>query len=351
MIIRSYFQEELDPSLRDFELVLKELNEKYPNRTLSKPHDLEEIKDMIHQAVLKHPDPFAELLINQKLEEALFFHHNTDVEIYQHLRYLPANWHSHAFIEIAYVVQGSCNNYILEQKLSMRTGDICIIAPGTQHAVSAFSDDCLLFNFILRTSTFETTFFDILNENDILSDFFMKTLYDSKKNPYLLFRTGDDRELLSYLGYAYREFHRNRQYKNRMITSIIHSFFITLLRNHGANVIFPESESDLRDENTILILKYIQEHYHTVTLAELSGFFNYSERQLQRIIKGSTGRSFSENIQKLKLRQAARLLQNPSRSVSSVADELGYADPGSFRNMFKKYYGMTPGEYRIKSET
>ena len=232
----------------------------------------------------------------------------------------------------------------------MKEGDICIIAPGIQHAISAFSDDCLMLNFILRTSTFETAFFGILDGNDILSDFFMRLLSHSKGYPYLLFSTGEDPALLNFIGYAYHEFQRNRQYKNRMMNSILNAFFITLLRNHGANVIIPQTDSEPRDENTVLILKYMQDNYNTITLSNLAAFFNYSERQIQRIIKSSTGMSFSENIQKLKLRQAARLLLNPARSVASIAEELGYADPGNFRYMFKKYYGMTPLEYRAEKK-
>ena len=56
--------------------------------------------------------------------------------------------------------------------------------------------------------------------------------------------------------------------------------------------------------------------------------------------------SFSQNVQKLKMRRAARLLTNPDLSVSAIAEELGYMDSGNFRQIFKKYYGMTPAEYR-----
>ena len=148
----------------------------------------------------------------------------------------------------------------------MQAGDICIIAPNTQHAVSVFSDDCIVFNIILRTSTFETAFFGTLSENDVLSDFFMRMLYHSPTHPYLLFRTHGDHELFNYVGYAYEEFIGNRQYKNRMLNSIIDAFFITLLRNHGANVIVPSLVEDDQNENLIFILKYIQEHFATVTL-------------------------------------------------------------------------------------
>ena len=111
----------------------------------------------------------------------------------------------------------------------------------------------------------------------------------------------------------------------------------------------PEIDTEGNDENVIFILKYMQENYSTVTLSSLAEFFNYSERQIQRIIKKSTGISFSENIQKLKMKHAAQLLMDPDRSVSAVAEDLGYSDVGNFRHIFKKYYGMSPAEYRSRT--
>lgn len=339
----------VDTTLTDLEKVFRSIYLAHPERHLDQPQELHYVRDILQEASAKSQHFFPQLLSEtDSLEEELFFQGNLDAEFYRHLRYLPANWHMHSFLEVIYVAEGVCTNYIVEQRLEMKKGDICIVAPNTRHAISVFSDDTVIFNILFRTSTFETAFFGTLSENDVLSDFFMRTLYNSPKHPYLYFRTGDDKELRNYLGYSYEEFLGNRQYKNRMINSILNAFFIILLRNHGANVILPGGSPHGSDQNLIFILKYMQEHYASITLKDLALFFNYSERQLQRIIKSSTGMSFSENIQKLKMNQAAKLLSNPDLSVSQIAEELGYADAGNFRHIFKKYYGMTPMEYREK---
>lgn len=344
MILKNKSKYLPNPSMRDLEKILKTLSLQYTKCDPSKPHDFGEIREIIQAANVRSQNEFAKTLLEENLEENLFFHNDTDVEVYQHFRYLPAYWHAHNFFEIACVIQGSCTNYIADSIITMNEGDVCIIAPRTKHAISAFSDDCILYNLLLRTSTFETSFFGLLNENDVLSDFFMRTLYHSPGHPYLLFRAGKDYELFVYIEYIYQEFNRNRQYKNRMIISIMNAFFITLLRNHGADVILPNTSG--RNDDTVLVLQYIQKHYNTLTLSELASFFKYSERQLQRIIKNSTGMSFSENIQRLKLRQAARMLLNTDLPISAIAEELGYIDPSNFRHLFKKYYNMTPTEYR-----
>ncbi|HBA96636.1 MAG TPA: AraC family transcriptional regulator [Lachnospiraceae bacterium] len=346
MTFNDYFHVELNTALTGRELIFKEIFHKHPDRSLDCPHNLDETRDILEEAQESGLDSFAELLFYTHLSESSFFQNGSDTELYQHCRYLPAICHSHDFFEIVCVVNGCCTNYIKNQSLSMKKGDICIIAPEVSHAISAFSDECFICNILLRTSTFEKAFFGTLEENDILSDFFARSLYHSPSHPYLCFQTGYDTEVFNYIGYAYHEFNRNRQYKNRMLNSIINALFITLLRNHGNNVIMPETGSTKKSENLVFMLKYIQEHFNTVSLAELSGFFNYSERQIQRIIKDSTGLGFSENILRLKMKKAGKLLKNPDLTIATVAEKTGYSDPGTFRQAFKKYYGMTPKEYR-----
>lgn len=49
-------------------------------------------------------------------------------------------------------------------------------------------------------------------------------------------------------------------------------------------------------KNIIFILKYIELHYATLTLPELASFFNYSERQMTRILKNYTGQTFKKAL-------------------------------------------------------
>lgn len=59
----------------------------------------------------------------------------------------------------------------------MKAGEICIVAPETVHAMSVFSDDCVVYNLIIRSATFERTFLDALPKDSIL--------YIFSQNPYI----------------------------------------------------------------------------------------------------------------------------------------------------------------------
>lgn len=335
----------IDNNLNDIEALFKKYYLFNKERFLDKPHDIEKSYDIFNLVSQQANDFLPEILLDPLMEDT-FFNEELDVSLYPHLRYFPCIHHKHNFFEIACLLCGSATNYIGNEKIDMIAGDYCIIAPNTSHAISAFSDDCYMINILLRTSTFEKTFLNTFSEKDILSDFFICTLYNNKEMSYLLFHTGNDLEVFDYIGFLCKEINGDKLYKKRMINSILIEFFITLLRNHENNVLIPTLNNVSYNKNIISILSYIQENYKTLTLKQLSSSFNYSDRQLQRIIKTYTGISFSENIQKLKMNHAVELLNKKNISITTISEELGYSNVSSFRHIFKKYFGITPIEFR-----
>lgn len=286
--------------------------------------------------------------LHQDMIESVFFEQEYDVAVFRHIRYLPPITHAHKFFEMICVLSGTCTNSIAGTSFQMNPGDICIIAPNTSHSLQAFSDDCIIYNFLIRASTFDTTFLEILSDKDILAEFFTKALYNNQNSTYLLFKTGNDKDLEDFIFHIYSENARDLKYKNRMLNSLISAFFIILLRNHEKDVIVPNPAGEEYDANIIFILNYMQSNFRTLSLAELARFFNYSERHLSRLIKDYTGSSFTSIIRELKVHKAAEMLKNPNTPLSEIIEASGYSDLSNFYRSFKKYYDVTPVEYRQK---
>lgn len=286
-----------------------------------------------------------------KMAEQDFFDLPYDVNVVPHGRYTPMFLHEHEFIEMVFVFSGQCVNEIAGHKAEMFSGDVCLIAPGTKHALGVFDDDTVVLNFLIRTSTFEKAFFNILSGTSILADFFRHIFYSGQGNSYLIFRTGTDWELRYYLGRIYEEIQDEIPDKNEMADTLLTMFFLLLIRRYGSKVILPqqeafEEESAGREINPVQILKYMQENYKAANLREMSGYFHYSERHMKRLIVRCTGRSFSENILSIRMNEAARLLEKTRLPVETVALNVGYGEPSGFRLAFKKYFGKSPGKYR-----
>ncbi len=64
------------------------------------------------------------------------------------------------------------------------------------------------------------------------------------------------------------------------------------------------------------------------------------------LVKRETGKSAKEYIQLKMLQMAKENLMNPDQTITQVAQMLGFQYPQHFVRFFKKYEGVTPGEYR-----
>lgn len=339
--------------LTPLERIFKNLFIQNHSRRLDAPCSQDEIMDILTAACSKNNTTESvplDTALNTTILEHTFIQERMDAAFVRHLRYIPAFWHKHDFFELLFVLEGQCTNSFLSRTIQMLAGDICIMAPNVSHAVSAFSDNSILLNIVIRRSTFEKSFFGLLESDCILSDFFKRVFYETTSIPYLLFHTGNDRALHQYVQEAYEEYGKNRRFKNQMINAFLSSFFIVLFRNHEQNIEIPSIQMNSSSENLIYILRYMQSNYTTITLKELSAFSNYSERQLQRLIQKATGSSFRENIQKQKIIKSAELLANSRLSISQICEQTGFESLNNFRKIFYKYYQMTPSVYRKQSQ-
>lgn len=331
--------------LNETEQVLRAVSLAYPSLLQRTGIPAQEIPALSAQTGLDF-DRLTAVPFSEDLSEDDFFGTDVNTALFRHLRYLPPVLHRHRFFELAYVVSGSCCNRIDSEEILMREGDVCIIAPDSEHALSAFSDNALIYNVLIRASTFESAFFGTLSERDVLSAFFSHALYAGQRTPHILFRTGEDMQLRQLFHQLVKENEKEQKYKRRLMDNLITAFFILLLRRHEQDIVLSEDRHLPQDDNLLYLLNYIQANYAHLTIGEVADFFHYSERQIARLVKDHTGMTFTDLIRQLRLHRAAELLANPDLPVHAVMEAVGYTDLSSFYKTFRNYYGVTPARYR-----
>ena len=72
------------------------------------------------------------------------------------------------------------------------------------------------------------------------------------------------------------------------------------------------------------------------------------KRTFDRRFRAATGYAPLSYVQSLRVEEAKQLLETGSEPVEEVARQVGYQDPASFRRLFRRLVGMTPGNYRRK---
>ncbi len=80
-------------------------------------------------------------------------------------------------------------------------------------------------------------------------------------------------------------------------------------------------------------------------LARRSGL---PKRTFDRRFKAATGYSPLAYVQALRVEEAKHLLETGNQPIEAIAEEVGYADLASFRRLFRRLSGISPGEYRRK---
>ncbi len=95
------------------------------------------------------------------------------------------------------------------------------------------------------------------------------------------------------------------------------------------------------------VLDYIDRYYmHDITLISASEHVFMNHFYLSRLIKKETGENFLEILTRTRLRKACEMLGDVNMKAYEVAGKVGIRDSGYFSQVFKKYFGMTPSEYR-----
>ena len=64
-----------------------------------------------------------------------------------------------------------------------------------------------------------------------------------------------------------------------------------------------------------------------------------------------SGLSFIDYLNRLRTDEAKTLLSTTERSVRDIAADVGYDSDKNFIRVFKKYEGVTPGQYRKASKS
>ncbi len=95
------------------------------------------------------------------------------------------------------------------------------------------------------------------------------------------------------------------------------------------------------------LIDYIEKHYkEDITLQTVADYVHMNHIYISRLFKKETGETFLDYLTKFRLKKACVLLAKNEYKIYEIALEVGINDSGYFSQVFRKYYGMTPTEYR-----
>jgi two-component system, response regulator YesN len=94
-------------------------------------------------------------------------------------------------------------------------------------------------------------------------------------------------------------------------------------------------------------VKYIKNNYNSdISLEDVASYVNVHHVHLCRLLSNELGKTFKEILIETRIEVAKQLLSEIDMKVYEISEKVGYKKPRYFSEIFKKYTGVTPLEYR-----
>lgn len=270
------------------------------------------------------------------------------IRIRPHTRFVHFPSHKHNYIEVLYMCKGQTTHYIDGETVVLKAGELLFL---NQHAVQEIlpaKEEDIGVNFIILPEFFDTAFQMMGEEENLLRDFLVGCLCnDTRYAKCLHFQVADVlpvQNLVENMVWTLLNDQPGKMAINQVTMGLL---FLQLM--HYTDKI-SHSLEDFDQKLVFQILKFIDENYKDGELTELAAQLHYNIYWLSRAVKRLTGRTFKELLQTRKLNQASFLLLKTRLSITDISLAVGYDNTSYFHRIFRKHYGVSPGEYRKRQE-
>ena len=251
-------------------------------------------------------------------------------------------YHSHDFVEIAYVAEGTGDHVVNGVVYHISKGDIFLINYDIRHEFVVTDEPLVVYNCIFTPAYFNEALSESRNFFDVSDHFLFSNLYTNLPTEYI-FVSAHGSENNHILNIYERMLHEFTE-KQIGYRDIMRGYVIELL------VIICRLKLNVGSDKTqklLEILEHINSHYkENILIEELALINGYSVSHFRRLFKDLTGKTVSCYIQTLRVEEACKLLKNHALSVEQVAREVGYSDMKHFYAVFKRISGKRPKDFR-----
>lgn len=104
-----------------------------------------------------------------------------------------------------------------------------------------------------------------------------------------------------------------------------------------------------QDESIVRAQKWLLTNFRKpVQLDALAARVGMSPRNFARRFKAATSEAPLSYLHRLRIDEAKRALEGTRRTVQEICREVGYEDVAFFRDLFRRYAGASPRDYRTR---
>ena len=249
--------------------------------------------------------------------------------------------HTHEFIELAYIEQGTlfheCNN----QMQTIRQGDYFIIDKSISHILRYTGTPARVINVLFMPAFLDSTFSRVETFDELIKTHLLPFNKQFCFNPYSgqVFQDADQ-FVLQLLLKMMDEYASSRTGSAVLLRAYLLELTIHMMRELHV------SEASI-DPDIAAVQEQIHEQMASpLSLKALAKEHGMSEAHLSRKFHENCGLTFSHYVQRVRMQHACRLLLDTDKKISDIAHCVGYEDVKFFHKLFLKHIGTTPAAFR-----
>ncbi len=245
--------------------------------------------------------------------------------------------HLHSYVEFFYLKTGCCTYFVNGKEFHLSAGDIFIAAPGESHCTKYEGE-------VLCERTVIYCDLPVLGEEYLTSH---SELIDrfSSSGKILVVKKGLE-QIDGILEAMLTEKNIPDDYSVENMILLFKQILLWIQR-YGIFIYEQVDTSTGLDEDIDSIMRLVAEEYaNPITLEDAAARINLSPTYLSKKFRHVTGKTFSEYVNYIRLRQATQMLLTTDDSVTQIATSCGFNSSNYFKDCFKKRFGVSPRTYR-----
>lgn len=264
-----------------------------------------------------------------KLNQDSVFVRLDPTKLYSKRNVLYSDRHSHAEYELHIVLQGVAQMDVEDRHYTLKEQQAILIAPGQYHLPRALP-----------------SFFERFSLSFSVSDGPLLDCLRRQIPSCRVFSISPEIEALCRG--IFTECASKPAFWQTLQTSQLSALIVHLFRLlHLDGSVQPVHAKSNEPVRTDLIDNYFEQHFtKKAGLADLAAALHLSKRQVMRVLVDNYGMGFQEKLTSTRMDHAAWLLRTTDQSISLISGCVGYVSEAAFYLAFKKYFQVTPQEYR-----
>lgn len=247
------------------------------------------------------------------------------------------------FFILTYVLQGEMDHIYLGKSTHFKKGDYFFLDMNTERSHFG-TPDLVILHFMFYPEVLDSSQRNQKSLSQIANSPIFR--FNTERLPLLNRHKLHDHDgrILHLLEQIQLEIQEKKPGHHQMEQALIQQLVINLMRM--------DYTAQTEAHNNPLAQQLLQEldakYAGMITLKSIADKLGYSAEHLSREFKRIFGTSFTEYLQKLRLAKSCKLLLETDWPIAQIAAAVGYDNVQFYHRIFKKYYQLTPLQYRKK---